>query len=208
VFRKFINSKSFHTLWRSLKPWISVVALLLILRFTGALAGLSSLTSKAALASGLLDARPKSYSSKKERFDYNFAIKKLDGTEIDFAKYKGKTVFLNIWATWCGPCRAEMPSIQKLYEKVNDDSVAFVMLSIDREDEPQKVIDYIAAKGFTFPVFIAGRLPKLLQVRIVPSTFVIARDGTVAYKKSGMAEYDTDKFKKFLDKLSMPQEVK
>lgn len=195
------------TLWRGVKPWISFIAILLILRYTGAMAGLSSIANRAVLETGLMDANPDAYAaSLKERFDYDFTIMKLDGTPVEFNKYKGKTVFLNIWATWCGPCRAEMPSIQKLFEQTTGDSVSFVMLSIDRQDDPQKVNDYVASKGFTFPVFIAGDLPQLLQVKIVPSTFIIRPDGTIAYKKSGMADYNTNRFRKFLDKLSNEEE--
>ena len=192
-------------LWRSLKPWFSFIAIFLILRYTGALSGLSSATNKAVLLTGIMDADPSEYVPAKELFNYNFAVKTLAGETIDFNQYKGKPVFLNLWATWCGPCRAEMPSIQKLYDKVNKDSIAFVVLSIDAEDDLQKVNKYIESKGFTFPVFIATELPQQLQVKLIPTTFVIDKEGTFAYRKEGMADYDTKQFKKFLDKLMLKQ---
>lgn len=187
--------------WKVTKPWILFVFVLLILRYTGALAGISSVANQAVLMTGVLNADPTKTTTKNETFNYDFIIKTLDGKEIDFNSFRNKTVFINMWATWCGPCRAEMPSIQNLYNKVNSDSIAFVMLSIDAEDQPQKVSQYIDAKGFTFPVFIAGDLPEQLQVKTIPSTFVIDNDGTIAYKKTGMAEYDTKQFRKFLEKL-------
>lgn len=179
-----------------------MIAVLLVLRYTGALAGISALSNRAVLETGILNANPDSYVAKKEKFEYEFTIQKPDGTAIDFNEYRGKTVFINMWATWCGPCRAEMPSIQKLYESVGSDSIQFVMLSIDREDDLEKVKQYVTSKGFTFPVFMAGGLPEQLQVKIIPSTFVISPAGEIVYEKSGLADYDTNKFRKFLHKVS------
>lgn len=188
--------------WREARPWLLVAAAVLLLRYTGALGGLQSAAGQVALATGIMDANPDFDGSGKEMFEYSFSVTTPDGATVDFNDYRGKTVFLNLWATWCGPCRAEMPSIQKLYEQVESDSIRFVMLSIDREEDVQKVRKYVASNAYTFPVFIAGELPSQLQVRIIPSTFVIAPDGTIAYRKSGMADYNTAKFKKFLRKVT------
>jgi peroxiredoxin len=95
-----------------------------------------------------------------------------------------------------------MPSIQKLYDKVNSDSVVFLMLSLDAPDQVEKVRKYIDKAGYTFPVFIAGELTAQTSVEIIPTTFVITPDGNVDYTKSGMADYDTKKFLKYLRKLS------
>ena len=197
-----VITKHLTKIWGWVRPWVTMFAVLLILRYTGALSGISSLSNRAVLETGILNANPDSYSAKKEKFEYEFTIKKPDGTPVDFNEYRGKTVFLNMWATWCGPCRAEMPSIQKLYESTGSDSIQFVMLSIDSEDDLGKVKQYVASKDFTFPVFIAGELPGQLQVQIIPSTFVISPEGEVVYKKSGLADYDTNKFRKFLQKVS------
>lgn len=188
--------------WAWVRPWVFMIAVLLVLRYTGALAGISALSNRAVLETGIFNANPDSYVAKKEKFEYGFTIQKPDGTAIDFNEYRGKTVFINMWATWCGPCRAEMPSIQKLYESVGSDSIQFVMLSIDREDDLEKVKQYVTSKGFTFPVFMAGGLPEQLQVKIIPSTFVISPAGEIVYEKSGLADYDTNKFRKFLYKVS------
>lgn len=187
--------------WREARFWLLIAAAFLVLRYTGALGTLQSAAGHVALATGAMDANPESYNAGKEMFEYSFSVRTPDGETVDFNEYRGKTVFLNLWATWCGPCRAEMPSIQELYEQVGSDSIRFVMLSIDRPEDIQKVRSYVAANDYTFPIFIAGDLPAQLQVRIIPSTFVIAPDGTVAYKKSGMADYNTSKFKKFLQKV-------
>ena len=118
-------------------------------------------------------------------------------------QFKGKTIFLNLWATWCGPCRIEMPSIQKLYDKVDHDKIAFVMLSLDRAEDKEKVEKFVTDKKHNFPVYRpAGALPELLNVPSIPTTFVITPDGKVASKKVGTANYDTEEFKKFLEDLS------
>lgn len=197
-----VITKHLARVWRLVKPWAVALVLLLILRYTGALSGISSLSNRAVLETGILNADPDSNDSRKDAFEYGFAIKKPDGTVVDFNDYRGKTIFLNMWATWCGPCRAEMPSIQKLYESVGSDSIQFVMLSIDREEDLNKVEQYVASKKFTFPTFIAGELPAQLQVKIIPTTFVISPEGVIVYKKSGMADYNTNKFRKFLHKVN------
>ena len=88
------------------------------------------------------------------------------------------------------------------------DLVEFMAKSlVDNPDQVEKVKNYVASKSFSFPVYIAGELPSQLQVQSIPTTFVIGADGTLAYKKIGMADYHTNKFKKFLENLytSSPQ---
>lgn len=82
-----------------------------------------------------------------------FKMVSLNGKTVSFESLKGKVVFMNMWATWCPPCIAEMPNIQKLYEKIGSDKIAFVMLSLD-EDGMEKVKKFIGKKGFTFPVYL------------------------------------------------------
>lgn len=196
--KNYINSQKLLSIWKAIKPWFTFLALLLILRFTGILAGISVFTSSALMEIGLMEAKPENLSSE-EYLNYDFTITDLQGEKIDFNKFKGKTIFLNIWATWCGPCRAEMPSIQKLYNATDKENIQFVMLSIDDQSAPEKVSKYIASKKYNFPVFIAGELPSPLNVSVIPTTFVVGPDGKLAYKKSGMANYNSEKFKKFLN---------
>lgn len=182
-----------------IKPWAIYIALFLVLRYSGILAGVSDVTHRALLQTGAMNANTAPVKENK-KFNYNFELLDLNQTKIDVSEFKGKTIFLNLWATWCGPCRAEMPSIQSLYEKVDRDKVAFIMLSIDHNDPFTKVPKYIQSNDFTFPVYYpAGTLPQLLQVRSIPTTFVIAPDGSVIYSEMGTANYDTEEFKNFLE---------
>jgi len=140
-----------------------------------------------------------------KKFNYNFSIKDLGGNVIDVNQFKGKTIFLNIWATWCGPCRVEMPSIQNLYSQVDNEKILFIMLSVDRREDLDKVKRFISDKEYTFPVYTpAGNLPNQLQVRLIPSTFVINSDGKIVSNESGAANYDTPEFKEFLEALIQP----
>ena len=130
-----------------------------------------------------------------------FKMVDLDGQIIPFESLRGKVVFLNIWATWCPPCIAEMPNIQSLYEKVDSDKIAFVMLSVDKEDI-SKVKKFIDRKGFTFPVYMpADPLPEEFYSQAIPTTFILSPDGKIVARQEGMAEYDTQEMRDFL--LSM-----
>jgi thiol-disulfide isomerase/thioredoxin len=132
--------------------------------------------------------------------EYTFQFKTLDGKSVSLADLKGKVVFMNIWATWCPPCIAEMPGIQRLYTKVDRDKVAFVMLTVD--DDPEKAKRFIEKKKYTFPVYsIDGPVPRDFATQAIPSTFVLDKNGKIVARHDGMADYDTDEFREFLDGL-------
>lgn len=182
-----------------LKPIAGAVIIVAALRVTGLMSSLSMFTQSAVLKTGLLNAHAEA-EVKKDDFNFDFRIKDLAGNKVDFNQYKGKVIFLNLWATWCGPCRAEMPTIQSLYNKVDHDKIAFVMLSLDEDKNKEKVERYVHDRSFTFPVFMpSGHLSEQLQVPSIPTTFVIAKDGKILTKEVGTANYDTEKFKKFLE---------
>ncbi|MBL0745439.1 TlpA family protein disulfide reductase [Chryseolinea lacunae] len=189
-------------IWRTIRPWVTFAALFLLLRFTGALSGISFVTGSALLKTGALDARTEAPAVAKT-FDYDFKVRDLHGNIIDFNQFKGKTIFLNLWATWCGPCRVEMPAIDELYKKMKDnDKVVFVMLSLDKSEHFSKVVNFVNDKGYSFPVFVpSGYLPKPLQVPSIPTTLVVNAEGKIVTKETGTTNFDTPKFKKFLETL-------
>ncbi|AMM49917.1 alkyl hydroperoxide reductase [Rufibacter sp. DG15C] len=131
-----------------------------------------------------------------------FQMKDLDGKKVSFESLRGKVIFLNIWATWCPPCIAEMPNIQSLYEKVGSDKIAFVMLSVDQKSS-EKVKKFITKKGFTFPVYMpASQLPEEFSSPAIPTTYIISPEGQIVAQQNGMAEYDTPEVRDFLQKLA------
>jgi thiol-disulfide isomerase/thioredoxin len=201
--RKLFHNQKVRAIWKALRPWATALVLLAILRYTGAISGISFLTQSALFETGVMDIDPKENSAVATSFDYDFVLKDLDGNKVDVSQFKNKVVFLNLWATWCGPCRVEMPSIQKLYESMDKEKVVFIMLALDNEENQHKIPKYIQDKQFTFPVFVPHEyLPKQLQVPSIPTTFVIGRDGKVKSKKIGTANYDTDKFRQFMEELT------
>jgi thiol-disulfide isomerase/thioredoxin len=182
------------------KP-LFLILFLLGMYFLGGFELAASITQGAALHSGLLDATSEVNSH--EAFDFDFVIKDLNGNKVEFSQYKGKVVFLNLWATWCAPCRSEMPSIQKLFDEVDHDKIAFVMLSIDKDGQLERVKNFVKKQSYSFPIFMpSGYLIDQLQVPSIPTTFVLAKDGTIALKETGMKNYHTAKFKKFINGLT------
>ncbi|MGB0346005.1 MAG: TlpA family protein disulfide reductase [Balneolaceae bacterium] len=133
--------------------------------------------------------------------EFNMPLITLDGNRTNLRKFEGKTIFLTFWATWCPPCIAEMPNIQKLYTDFQDaEDIVFVMLSLD--EDPEKARAFMERKEFTMPVyFLAGRQPGVYNSTVVPTTYVISPDGYIVTEKRGMANYNTTSFREFLSGL-------
>jgi len=197
--KKLFQNQKVNKLFRMFRPWLTFAVIFLILRYSGAFNGITSFANSALMKTGLMDIDVPE-SRRDEKFNYNFSIKNADGQTIDMTQFKGKVVFLNLWATWCGPCVAEMPSIQNLYNKVNKDKVVFIMLNWFQQSD--KVSAFINTKQYTFPIYyVNGDVPKQLNVPSIPTTFVVSPDGKIVSKKAGTANYDTEEFKTFLGSL-------
>ncbi len=131
--------------------------------------------------------------------DFNLKLINREGNVISLETLKGKVIFMNFWATWCPPCIAEMPSIDKLYEEMGDE-VVFVMLSLDQDFELAKAFD--KRKGYNLPIYApASNLPSMYESSAIPTTYVIDADGNLALTHKGMADYNSEEFKKFLNSL-------
>lgn len=192
-----------RTLFNSVRPILGIIVLVGILKITGALSGISYYTNTALMKTGIMDASPGNNSDTGEIFDYNFTIKTVTGEVIDFNQFKGKVVFINLWATWCGPCRVEMPSIQELYNGLDKEKIQFVMLSLDRNEDLPKIVKFVDKNKFTFPVYQPkGFLPESLNVPSIPTTLIIDKNGTIVSKKIGTTNFNTKKFKKYLEGLA------
>ncbi|MGJ7030582.1 TlpA disulfide reductase family protein [Niabella hirudinis] len=122
-----------------------------------------------------------------------FKMSDEQGKPVTLESLKGKKVVVNIWASWCPPCRAEMPSIQNLYKKTDKEKVAFVLLSVD--DQMEDAAAFKKKQGLNMPVFFpAENLPLLFNVQAIPSTFIFNEKGELIKKMEGMDNYDTQEY--------------
>jgi len=130
--------------------------------------------------------------------DYSWQLTALDGRELSFSEFQGKVVFLNVWATWCGPCVAEMPAIQRLHNAVSTEGIALVLVS---DEDAADVKRFVEKRGYTFPVFLSRKLPEVFESGVIPATFVVSRQGQVVLSHTGAAEWDSAACRSFLRAL-------
>ena len=114
----------------------------------------------------------------RERDSVNFTLMDLDGKPWTLKDLKGKVVMLNFWATWCPPCRKEMPDLEAFYRQFSPQG--FVILGIS-DDEPDKVRAFVQQHGVTYPVLLdpGSKVNELLHINGIPKTFIYDREGKV-----------------------------
>lgn len=128
-------------------------------------------------------------------------LKSENGVLIDPSYLKNKVVFINFWASWCPPCRAEFPSVEKLYKKykTNPD---IVFLTVNLDDNPGLGKTYLKEKGFTVPFITpAGNIPEDLYNGSLPTTVVLDKKGAIRLHHTGVADYSKDSFYQEIDAL-------
>jgi thiol-disulfide isomerase/thioredoxin len=129
--------------------------------------------------------------------DFSMNLINSKGEEVCMEQFRGKVIFINLWATWCPPCIAEMPGINSLYQEVKDEGVVFLMLSVDNNFEKAK--RFKEKKGFDFEIYQAdGGIPQMYYSQSIPTTFIINAKGELALTHAGMADYNTAEFIEFL----------
>ncbi|GGI57263.1 TlpA family protein disulfide reductase [Winogradskyella haliclonae] len=130
--------------------------------------------------------------------NYDWQLKTEQETPYSFNQSKDKIVIVNFWATWCPPCIAEMPSLQKLYDKYGQD-IDFLFVTNDSID---KIEAFKEKNNYTFPVYqILSNPPKELQTSSIPRTLIINPKGEIIIDKSGAVDWFGEKVKKEIDKL-------
>jgi thiol-disulfide isomerase/thioredoxin len=125
-----------------------------------------------------------------------------NGEIINTAERNGKVYFINFWATWCPPCRAEMPSINTLASKIkNKDKVEFIMVDVDAKVKSS--VAYMKTNSFNLKVYTSeSGIPENIFGGSLPTTAIIGPDGTLVFHHTGMADYNNQKMIDFLNTLS------
>jgi len=121
----------------------------------------------------------------------NFTLPLLSGGEATLSSYKGKVVILNFWATWCPPCRTEMPSMETLYKRYKDQGLE--MLAVNLREDIIQVRRFIQSGGYTFPIPMDndGRISNIYGIRAIPTTYIINREGLIIGQVVGSIYWDT-----------------
>lgn len=118
-----------------------------------------------------------------------FSVKSLDGKTLDLSELKGKIVVVNFWATWCPPCRAEIPDFVEVYNRFKSKGLEIVGISVD-EMTPRQLQPFIVKNKMSYPVAMATA--KLLKdygpISAIPTTFVVDKKGVVRYAQEGMLD--------------------
>ncbi len=115
----------------------------------------------------------------------NFTLDTLDGGSVSLADYEGEVVVMNFWATWCPPCRAEMPGLNRFYEAHQDEGLT--VLAINAQESAETIRPFITANEFTFPVLLDldGEVAQQYSTRSFPTTFIIDRAGSIQHVQTG-----------------------
>lgn len=120
----------------------------------------------------------------------DFKLKTLEGKTVRLSDYRGKRVIVNFWATWCPPCRAEIPDLQKLYN--NKDVVILAVNLTETEDSKKRVNKFVKEYEMTFPVLmdVKSKVSTTYQVRAYPTSYMIDSNGRIQFKAMGAMNYE------------------
>lgn len=132
----------------------------------------------------------------------DFALPDLEGRVHRLSEYAGKVVFLNVWATWCPPCREEMPSMERLHRRYAAEGLAILAVSED-EGGQEPVESFVRSLGLTFPILLdpEGVIPRAYGVTGYPETFLIDRSGRVVHHTIGPADWFADEARGMIETL-------
>lgn len=130
--------------------------------------------------------------------DYKWDLKGINTEDFNFENAKEKVVFVNFWATWCPPCRAEMQSIQNLYDDYKNE----VIFIFQTDEKPTVVKDFLTKKKYSLPSYnIYTNPPTEFTVSSIPATYLLNKKGEIVIHKVGAANWNSDKMRKLLDEL-------
>lgn len=135
--------------------------------------------------------------------DFHAVTLDAPSTVKTLADYKGQVVLLNIWATWCAPCRVEMPSIEKLHQALGPQGLRVVAISVDGPGQGDVVRDFVKRLGLTFTILNdpTDKTQQQFQATAVPETFIIGRDGVIRKKLIGAVDWNSASNRAVIEQL-------
>ena len=139
----------------TLKPWAIFIVIFFFLKVTGLGTEISVLTQSALLKAGVMDVNPESTTAKEQTFSYDFTVRDLDGKKLNMKDLKGKVIFLNLWATWCGPCKMMNPILQELKSAVGEE-VVIIKIDVEKNHEVASALEIQGVP--TLMIFQRGEL--------------------------------------------------
>lgn len=200
------NTKERSTWKRTFIEWGLIGAVAAVIYFSGYHTEVIGTMQRAMLWTGLFDADTSEIATTDGPMlsgsDYLFAMETADGEAVSLSDFRGDVVFINVWASWCPPCIAEMPTIETLYENLaGQDNIRFILLSMD--EERQKAVEFMVGKDFVLPYYFpASGLPDEFRSQYLPTTYIISKEGQVIYKKEGIADYSSANFAQWMRELA------
>lgn len=187
---------------RLLLEWGGIAAVIAVLYFTGLHTEVLGTMQRAVLWTGLFDAEAETVDATDgpmlSEAAYGTRLTTAGGESLRLGELRGKVLFVNIWASWCAPCVAEMPTIQTLYDRVSgNENIRFLLISTDQRQEA--AVRFMEDKDFSMPYYFpASGLPAQLRSSYIPATYVISRQGQIIYRREGIADYSSDSFRRWL----------
>ena len=131
----------------------------------------------------------------------DFTLKSRSGENVKLSELRGEVVMVNFWASWCAPCRQEMPLLEELYDRYAD--LGFTLLGVNVEEDSSAALDLLKEIPVTFPILLdtENRVSKLYNVVAMPSTVILDRDGKVRYVHKGYLPGYEDEYRKQIKEL-------
>ena len=191
---------------KNILQWLIMGAVIGILWITGLHTPVIVGMQRVMLYTGLFDAKIVDIETADGPFlrdtDYNFSMITNEGNPVNLGDFAGKVTFVNVWASWCPPCVAEMRTIETLYSQVSDhEDIRFLMLSVD--EERKSASDFMNKRGYSMPYqFPTSSIPIVFNSSVLPTTYVVSKEGQIVYMKEGIADYSSPAFRDWLIKLA------
>jgi peroxiredoxin len=132
----------------------------------------------------------------------DFTLKDLNGKKVGIKQFKGKIILINFWATWCAPCKEEMPSMEILHRQFKDKNFVLLAVSVDY-GEVKTIQEFVSKHQYTFPVLLdpKGEVFDLFNVRGIPTTFLVDKKGKMIGKAVGPRDWKSQEFFSFISLL-------